>query len=87
MSITDNLTPRERQIRETMAGLRGGAPMAEEVEQRAERRELTEAERSRRLASAERELTQVWWCPGCKAENRGSGDLCTSCGRDWSHAR
>lgn len=89
MTISDNLTPRERQIRETLAGVRGdlddeptptrakdySAPDTGPVP-------LTVEARAKRAAQVERERTQWWWCPRCRTRVQGSGTICPTCDPD-----
>jgi rubrerythrin len=84
VTISDNLTPRERQIRETLAGIRGAPPDEDaadshEFEMPEPPPVLDDAARERRLAQAERERTQWWWCPRCRTRVQGSGSICPTC--------
>jgi hypothetical protein len=92
VTIRDNLSPRERQVAETLAGLREdpahdfpleGDPMdLDPLGTPPEAPKLSEVDRARREAQAEREMTAFWICPRCRAQNRGDGDACPEC--EWT---
>jgi hypothetical protein len=75
VTIRDNLSPRERQVAETLAGLREdpahdfpleGDPMdLDPLGTPPEAPKLSEVDRARREAQAEREMTAFWICPRC----------------------
>lgn len=91
MTIRDNLSPRERQVAETLAGLREdpahdfpleGDPM--DLDSLGTPPQMSEHDREQRLAQAERLMTAFWYCPRCKHQNRGEGGECDGCG--WTTA-
>ena len=80
MSIRDNLTPRERQIRETLAGIRPGLdddtpfdPHQAEYDQQLE----ATAARERQVHAAS---TQFAICAACRERYPGGSDECPHCG-------
>jgi ribosomal protein L40E len=87
MSIGDQLTPRERQIRETLAGIRPGLDPAHDFPLEGDVESLGPLPASvpppgvRRAQVAQNE-TAFWICRACRARVPGVGGECPECGFD-----
>lgn len=72
MTIGDNLTPRERQIRETLAGMRDeddDGPVGV----------TGRPSDAVRRGQVERNASAFWFCPRCRARVPGNGSVCAEC--------
>lgn len=71
MTIRDSLTPRERQIRETLAGMR------DDDDDRPQGKPGNLA--PVRAEQVARERTAFWFCPRCRKQVQGTGSVCPYC--------
>lgn len=81
--IADNLTPRERQIRETLLGLRGTPPDEDAVD--SHEHDLDDEAHAFSRPEAQRAETQFAVCVRCRQRYPGGSDTCPECGHVHTH--
>lgn len=72
MTIRDNLTPRERQIRDALADMDDDGPVGVTGTP-------SDAVRRQQVSAAS---TAFWFCPRCRVRVPGDGSVCPECDFD-----